>query len=61
MQKSRFLTVKAVVEKTSLSRATIDRKVEAGEFPAPIKISDRRKCFDERSVEAWMASKIVAA
>jgi predicted DNA-binding transcriptional regulator AlpA len=60
MDIDRFLTVKAVSDLTSLSRATIDRKAAAGEF-SPIKISDRRKVFRESEVLEWMKAKAEAA
>lgn len=60
MTNERFLTASAVSEITSLSRATIDRKVAAGEFPKPIAISARRKAFCQGAVEAWMAERVAA-
>jgi prophage regulatory protein len=57
MHPARFLTATAVAEMTSLSRATIDRKVAAGDFPRPIKISSRRKAWPESVISAWMAEK----
>ena len=51
---TRFLTSKAVEGLTSFSRSTLDRKVAAGEFPAPIKISERRKAYPEAAVRSWM-------
>ena len=50
----RFLTESAVADMTSLSRSTIHRKVEAREFPAPIRISVGRNAWDESEVVAWM-------
>jgi prophage regulatory protein len=58
MDAVRFLSLKDVVNLTSLSRATIDRKVASGDFPLPIRLSERRKCFSEAAVKEWMAGKI---
>jgi prophage regulatory protein len=55
MDKERFLTASAVAELTTLSRATIERKVRAGDMPAPIYISERRKAWKESAVRQWMA------
>ena len=55
---NRFLTEKAVVKRTTFSRATINRKVAAGEFPKPIWISERRKVFLASAVDAWMAEQM---
>jgi predicted DNA-binding transcriptional regulator AlpA len=60
MDNDRFLTASAVAELTTLSRATIDRKVAIGEFVRPIQLSPRRKAFRESEVLAWMAEKVAA-
>jgi prophage regulatory protein len=57
----RYLTTNDVIELTTLSRATIERKVKAGDLPAPIYLSARRKAFRESQIRAWMASKEQAA
>lgn len=56
MDQNRFLTTRKVSELTTFSRATIDRKVGAGEFPRPIYISQRRKVWQEAAVSEWMAA-----
>lgn len=43
--------VKAI---TSLSRATIYRKIKIAGFPKPIKISDKRVVWDEEQVKKWL-------
>ena len=58
METQRLLTSKAVEDLTSFSRSTLDRKVAAGEFPAPVKISERRKAYPENSVKRWLASML---
>jgi prophage regulatory protein len=60
MDKERFLTAAAVAELTTLSRATIERKVRSGDMPAPIYISERRKAWKESAVRQWMADRQVA-
>jgi predicted DNA-binding transcriptional regulator AlpA len=54
MQTENFLTEARTAQLTTLSRATINRKVACGEFPAPIYISARRKAWRESAVRAWM-------
>lgn len=56
----RFLTPKAVCQKTSLSRGTLDRLVAANKFPQPIRITDRRLAYDAAAVEEWMQEKVAA-
>jgi len=57
----RFLSPKVVCEKTALSRSTLDRLVNAGQFPKPIKIAPRRVAYRAAAVEQWMAEKMGAA
>jgi prophage regulatory protein len=60
MDNQEFWTEKKVAEVTTLSRATIGRKVAAGEFPKPIRISERRKAWTPDSVRTWIADRISA-
>jgi prophage regulatory protein len=39
------------------SSATLWRKVKAGTFPAPVKLSERVTAWPEESVRAWMNSR----
>ena len=57
----RFLSPKRVCDKADFSRSTLDRKVAAGEFPQPVRISDRRLAFIESEVDGWMAAQVAAA
>jgi prophage regulatory protein len=61
MDQDRYLTASAVAELTTLSRATIERKVRSGEMPPPIYISERRKAWRESAVRQWMAECEAAA
>lgn len=56
-----FLSTKAVVQRTTLTRSTLHRKVRSGEFPKPIQISDARVAWTEDSVESWMRAQIERA
>lgn len=56
-----FLTPRAVCAKVALSRSTLDRLVNAGEFPAPIRLTERRLAFNAAAVEQWMAERLEAA
>lgn len=57
---AQFLTPKAVCEKIALSRATLDRMVAAGKFPAPIRLTERRLAYSQTVVEEWMAEREAA-
>lgn len=42
------------------SSATLWRKVKAGTFPAPVKLSERVTAWPVESVRAWMDSRTAA-
>jgi len=56
----RFLPVAAVVDRTSLSRATLYDFVKRGHFPKPVQISPNRIAWPESAIAAWIAAKIEA-
>lgn len=51
----RFLTIADVVRETSLSEASIRRRIKEGTFPRPHPLGPLRKFWTEREVEAWKA------
>ena len=55
---TQFLTSKAVCDRIALSRATLDRMVAAGEFPRPIRLTERRLAYNAAAVEAWMTERL---
>jgi prophage regulatory protein len=54
----RFLSVKEVVRRTSLSRATVYRLVQAGTFPHPVTLTGARSAWVETEITAWMQSRL---
>jgi prophage regulatory protein len=42
------------------SSATLWRKVKSGEFPKPVKLSERVTAWRVEDVRAWMQSRIAA-
>lgn len=52
-----FISYRAVVERTSLSRSTIERMVSAGTFPKPVAISPGRLAFTADAVDAWAQAR----
>ncbi|WP_188053637.1 helix-turn-helix transcriptional regulator [Sphingosinithalassobacter sp. CS137] len=52
----RILRLKAVLDRTGLSRSTMYRKMQEGSFPSSIQISDRCIGWRQSAVEAWMRS-----
>jgi prophage regulatory protein len=55
-----LLTPKATARKVALSRSTLDRLVAAGQFPAPVRLTERRLAFDAAAVERWITEKLAA-
>jgi prophage regulatory protein len=49
-----FMSEKAVMKATSLSRTSLHRKRLAGEFPQPEPISKGRMAYRVRDVQAWL-------
>lgn len=50
----RILRLKAVLERTGLSRSTLYRKIGKGSFPRQIAISTRCAGWRESAVNAWL-------
>lgn len=50
----RILRIGTVLQLTGLSRSTLYRKVQRGEFPKQIKLSQRCAGWRQSSVQAWM-------
>ena len=57
-QPNRLISGSAVSDRTSLSRTTLWRKVKAGEFPAPVRLTTHRVAWREDEVAGWIAGCI---
>lgn len=53
----RLISGREVQARTSLSRATIWRRVRAGLFPRPVSLGTNRIAWVEDSVSAWIAGR----
>jgi prophage regulatory protein len=51
---ARILTIYDIVQKTTLSRSTIYRRIAKGQFPAQVVLSDNRVGWWEHEVEACL-------
>jgi len=49
-----LLNVKTVMATTGLSRSTVNAKVRAGTFPAPIKLSARCVRWHSQAIRQWI-------
>ena len=50
----RFLSTQQVLDKTTLSRAALKKRVRAGNFPKPIRLGHRTIVWLESELDAWM-------
>lgn len=50
-----LLPMKIVTHLTSLSRATIYRRIAAGAFPKPVNLGGRRVAFARDELDRWIA------
>lgn len=57
----RMLRRPAVEAATGLSRSTLYRKIDLGEFPKPIRLSERAVGWPEDVIAEWLASRREAA
>ena len=56
----RLIREKEVLKLTGLSRSTLHRMVDAGEFPPPVRTSRRSVAWRLREVLAWLESRPLA-
>ena len=55
---TRFLRLPAVISLVGKSRTAIYRDIQAGVFPAPIRIGARSVAWDSTAIENWQAARI---
>ena len=53
-----FLRIRAVLAKTGLSRSTLYRKLDSGNFPRQIKIAERCRAWRSSAVDAWLRNPV---
>ena len=56
-----LLSLQEVRQRVPFSRSTIYAKIPAGEFPAPVRISENRVAWDSAAIDAWIADKLSKA
>lgn len=54
----RLIKLSEVMNMTALSRATIYRKMEAGEFPQRINLGARNVAWEEGEVHEWVEEMV---
>lgn len=53
----KFIRPRQVLDMIGVSRTTLWRMVQAGLFPAPVRITQRNSGYVLEAVEAWMKAK----
>lgn len=56
----RLMTPKEAAEATTFSRTMLTLLAEAGKFPHPVPLGERRIAFVRAEVEAWIDGRIAA-
>lgn len=56
----RFLSLREVLDRTSLSKTHTYRLIGAGRFPRPVPLGPGRVAFLESEVRAWMEDRVQA-
>ena len=54
----RFLSMREVLSRTSLSKTHTYRMINAGRFPRPVPLGPHRVGFVESEVDDWMAARL---
>ncbi|WNK47374.1 AlpA family phage regulatory protein [Pantoea agglomerans] len=54
----RLIKVPEVLKRCAMSRATLYRLLERGEFPVQVRISQRSVGFYEHEINQWLAERI---
>lgn len=53
-----ILNIKQVCTKCGLSRSTIYRLMNAGDFPKAVKLTAKRIAFRVEDIENWLATRV---
>lgn len=56
----RMLTLRDVRDRTTFSKTHLYRLINAGTFPQPVKIGERRVAFVEREIDQWLQARVDA-
>ena len=54
---TRLLRVAEVLDRIGIGRAQLYRKLDAGEFPEPVRVGKKSVRFLEDDIEQWIASR----
>lgn len=58
MPQTRLLPTAVVLDRISMSKPTMYRLINAGEFPKPVPVGRQRVAFVESEVQAWIDQRV---
>ena len=53
----KLIRVRAVLEKTGMSKTTMYRQISLGGFPRPIQLTEKTTAWREHEVDEWIESR----
>ena len=53
-----FLRIRHVLARTGKSRSALYADIQAGSFPAPIRLGERAVAWDSYAVDDWMEARV---
>ena len=53
-----LITLKSVIERTTISKTRIYEAVRSGTFPRPVPVGERRRAWLESEIEAWIEARV---
>ena len=56
-----LLRIYEVLRRTGLSRSALYRLIAAGQFPPPIRLTERTSAWTDQMVQAWIEDKLKEA
>jgi predicted DNA-binding transcriptional regulator AlpA len=56
-QQRKALREKDVLERVRFSKSQLWRLVRSGQFPKPIRLSERTTAWDSQAIDTWLAAK----
>ena len=53
-----FIRRNEVLRRTGLTRSTLSRLIEAGDFPPGVRLSERIRAWQEADIDAWARKRV---
>lgn len=60
-KRARIVRLPEVIDRTGLTRSSLYRRIDVGEFPAPVSLGGKKAVgWHEHEIEAWINSRPAA-